>query len=198
MPIKKEKSMIALRAIFFRVSCSGSALHFRNVATSLAIWLAVAGVPSEYSITWKQKTAKCQGEAAMVFKHLDSYLVVQCLGHANSTSREVRVIIKAVTEGDASRRVAIARQKREDVVLATMARRGNVREVGWQCAVVGCTGSFVVGIGSRETVWQLARSLEHVTLFIRAVRDLRESRSTGFDVVICNAMCVPWFLRLPL
>lgn len=36
--------------ILFLVSCSGSAAHFKNVHTSFANWLRVAGVPSEYSI----------------------------------------------------------------------------------------------------------------------------------------------------
>lgn len=49
--------MIAFSAIFLRSSCSGSAAHFRKVATSLAIWLAVAGVPSEYSMTFEQITS---------------------------------------------------------------------------------------------------------------------------------------------
>ena len=50
-----ENMHIALMHIFLRASCSGSAAHFRNVATSFANWDVLAGVPSSYSIIWKTR-----------------------------------------------------------------------------------------------------------------------------------------------
>ena len=43
--VSAEKRITALRPIFLRSSCSGSAAQERKVTTSFAIWLVVAGVP---------------------------------------------------------------------------------------------------------------------------------------------------------
>lgn len=47
--VKNENMPKALINIRFLSSCSGSDAHFKNVATSLASWLAFDGVPSSYS-----------------------------------------------------------------------------------------------------------------------------------------------------
>lgn len=52
MAVKNVKTPTTLMRIRLRSSNSGSDVHFKNVATSLANWEAVAGVPSEYSMTW--------------------------------------------------------------------------------------------------------------------------------------------------
>ena len=43
--VRVEKRIMALRPVFFRSSCSGSAAQLRKVTTSLAICEVVAGVP---------------------------------------------------------------------------------------------------------------------------------------------------------
>ncbi|RUP51286.1 hypothetical protein BC936DRAFT_149014 [Jimgerdemannia flammicorona] len=48
-PVKLTKIIIAFIPSFLRSSCSGSAAQDKKVTTSLAIWEAVAGVPSSYS-----------------------------------------------------------------------------------------------------------------------------------------------------
>ena len=45
-----KKYIITLIPVLFLWSCSGEADHAKNVHTSLANWLRVAGVPSSYSI----------------------------------------------------------------------------------------------------------------------------------------------------
>lgn len=44
-PVRALRMMTACMPIFFRSSCSGSEAQLRKVATSLAIWVVVAGVP---------------------------------------------------------------------------------------------------------------------------------------------------------
>jgi hypothetical protein len=43
---RNERTVRALRPMRLRSSCSGSAHHVKNVATSFAIWLCVALVPA--------------------------------------------------------------------------------------------------------------------------------------------------------
>ena len=45
MAVRAENKMTALRPVFFRSSCSGSAAQFKKVVTSLANCEVVAGVP---------------------------------------------------------------------------------------------------------------------------------------------------------
>jgi hypothetical protein len=94
------------------------------------------------------------------------------LGHADGSSREVRVIVKAFTERNASGSVTVSRQKREDVIFATVSSGYNVAKIGWQGSVVGSTSSFVVCVRTREAIRQLARTLVHVSFIIWAISDL--------------------------
>lgn len=66
----------------------------------------------------------------------------------------------------------IARKQREDIILATLARRHNVAQIRRIGAVVGSTGRLLIGIRRREVVRQLAGAVVVVTRIVRAVLDL--------------------------
>ena len=89
--------------------------------------------------------------------------------------------METLADGDAGGGVAVAEEKREDVVLSVVARLGDEGEVRGIRAVVGVARAFLVGVGGGKLVAELTGALEHLAGVVGAVRHLwgREARETG-------------------
>ena len=109
--VSAEKRMSALIPAFFRSSCSGSEAQLRNVTTSLAICVVVAGVPicteMQKQIVVAPHTASGTELSRTVFI-LDKS-VEQNTRHGDSIAREVPVVVHAVANLEACGRIGIAR-----------------------------------------------------------------------------------------
>jgi hypothetical protein len=73
---------------------------------------------------------------------------------------------------DARGRVTVAREQREDVVLAIVSATRNEREVGRVGAAVGVTSGLLVRVRRGEGVEEPAWSREHLALVVRPVLHL--------------------------
>ena len=111
--VSAEKRMTALIPAFFRSSCSGSDAQLRNVTTSLAICVVVAGVPicteMQKQIVVAPHTALGTELPRTVFI-LDKS-VKQNTRHGDSTAREEGVVVHALTDLNSSRRIDVTGQK---------------------------------------------------------------------------------------
>lgn len=108
-----------------------------------------------------------------------THLVVHDLRHADGTAREVRIEVLALAQHNARRRLRVAGQQRENVVLAAVAGRRDVAQIGRIGAVVGRPGRLLVRVRAREVVGQLAGPLEVVALIVGPVLDLLRVREKG-------------------
>lgn len=111
--VNAEKRMTALRPIFFRSSCSGSDAQFRKVTTSFAICDVVAGVPRIQRFSSRKKRRAWSHTVIVFDEAIEEYTC-----HGDGVTREVRVVVHAVTNFESSRRVSVTSQQREDVVLS--------------------------------------------------------------------------------
>lgn len=72
--------------------------------------------------------------------------VRQHLGHRDGAADEVRVIVQALADGDARRRLAVAQQQAEDVVLSIVTRLGDEAQVRRVGAAVGVARRLLIRV----------------------------------------------------
>lgn len=121
----------------------------------------------------------------MEIAFLQSYLIVQSLGHRNGTTREVGIVILPVAQNDTGRSVAVASQQCEQVVLSAVTSQGDVAQIRWVGTVVGSASRFLVGVRTREVVGQLTRSHEVVAGLIGAVFNLKLAKNNDRECCSC-------------
>ena len=80
-----------------------------------------------------------------------------------------RVVVQALLHRDTRRRVAVAGQKRENVVSTTVSRLDNQTQIRRQGTGVGCTRSLFVRVRAGKVVGQLTRALEHLAFVVRTI-----------------------------
>lgn len=118
---KSELMMIiALRPIFLRSSCSGSAAHERKVTTSFAICEVVAGVPVRIRIRTVIGTTVRAPNASKLKVHtirIFNDAIEQNSCHCDGTTREVWVVVQAFADFNTSRWVDVTGEQGEDIIL---------------------------------------------------------------------------------
>ena len=77
-----------------------------------------------------------------------------------------------VTHADARRRVSVAEQQGEHIVLAIMASLGDEGQVRWIGSPIGIAGGLFIWIGAWQGVAKTARASKHLALIIWAVLHL--------------------------
>mmetsp|Transcript_72271 Transcript_72271/g.169194 ORF Transcript_72271/g.169194 Transcript_72271/m.169194 type:complete len:310 (-) Transcript_72271:40-969(-) len=100
---------------------------------------------------------------------VDEAIGVQRAGHPDQASREVHVVVQAVADFDAGRRISVAQEQSKDVVQAFMLGRRVHTQVGRIGATVCVARGLLVRVGRREGVDQDAGSGEHLAFVVRAV-----------------------------
>ena len=109
--VKAEHIITALMPYCFRMSCSGSAAQLRKVTTSLAICEAVAGVP----VAHVNRASRIHRNDCTII--VFDQTIEKNASHGNGTTREIRVVVHSLTNFNTSRRIDVASEKREDVIL---------------------------------------------------------------------------------
>mmetsp|Transcript_16469 Transcript_16469/g.45930 ORF Transcript_16469/g.45930 Transcript_16469/m.45930 type:complete len:211 (+) Transcript_16469:258-890(+) len=114
-------------------------------------------------------------------------LVGEHLWHGNSAAREVWVVVQTLADRDAGRRVAVAEEKGEHVVLAVVAGLCDEAEVRRVGAAIGVARMGLVHVGGGQLVGQLAGALKHLALVVGPVGDLDLGRhGLGFLLSVAH------------
>mmetsp|Transcript_6953 Transcript_6953/g.17652 ORF Transcript_6953/g.17652 Transcript_6953/m.17652 type:complete len:251 (-) Transcript_6953:449-1201(-) len=100
------------------------------------------------------------------------YTFVEGLSHSDSTTGEVRVVVKSFTDGHTSGGLSVTVEEGENVVLSPWTGLHHERQIGGHSTTVGSTSSLLVGVGRKHVVSELSRALEHLSLIVGSISEL--------------------------
>jgi hypothetical protein len=109
---------------------------------------------------------RCGGGGTVIV--LDN-AIKQDTSHGDGATREVRVVVHALTDLNTSGRINVTGQEREDVVRASMSGLNDQAEVRRESATVTSTRSLLVGVRSRQVIRKLSGALEHLSIVVWSV-----------------------------
>lgn len=161
----------ALISIRLRSSCSGSAVHRKNVPTSFEICAADAGVPSLNSTTCIQFTTMSKINFSVSKAEL--YLIVNGLCHTDGATRKIWIEVLSFTQNNTGRWISVSGQQGKYIIFAAVSCRCNIRQIRWICTIVCGTGRLFICIRTRKTIGQFARTHKIVALVVRSIFNLR-------------------------
>lgn len=108
--------------------------------------------------------------------------IVEDSSHTESSSGEVRVVVKTLSDLNTSRRINVTSQEREDVVDSSVSSLNNEREIRRESTGVSSSGGLIVGVGRRKVIGELSWTLEHLSFVVGSIGVL-DILGEGLDLV---------------